>query len=188
MWRGGTNDSSSVCWWVCSRRKKKKEKVSWGGVKGRKLTEEEAPVLKEKHAGIPPVCFCIWHLLSGFHERSPPHVLTDTQKFSRVCLTLVFAENYSKITKVKSLKMVFIHSASWKIQEYLNMQTVSVFNIWYFPHHIYVRWILDRIWLLSYLWCHKSCWKARLLKVQFVKKVDFWVSLPTRHILTFWVS
>lgn len=102
---------------------------------------------------------------------------------------VVFAENYSKITKVKSLKMVFIHSASWKIQEYLNMQTVLVFNIWFFPHHIYVRWILDRIWLLSYLWCHKSCWKARLLKVQFVKKkVDFWVSLPTRHILTFWVS
>lgn len=97
---------------------------------------------------------------------------------------VVFAENYSKITKVKSLKMVFIHSASWKIQEYLNMQTVLVFNIWYFPHHIYVRWILDRIWLLSYLWCHKSCWKARLLKVQFVKKSRF-LSLVTNSSHTY---
>ena len=37
----------------------KKKKSELRGVKGRKLTEEEAPVLKEKHAGIPAVCFCI---------------------------------------------------------------------------------------------------------------------------------
>lgn len=46
--------------------RKKKKKWAEGGVKGRKLTEEEAPVLKGKHAGIPAVCFCIWHLLAGF--------------------------------------------------------------------------------------------------------------------------